>query len=275
MHVPYESKGIIDWTRKDTEILWARVVEWWHNDKRALHLGEFTRARGVVATARHAAMFLLRSVLPMMETASEVEWAEILAFLQDTRDHGVYPTTAWPYVLIHRLSEAHKVGRIITEDLSSDVKDAIVAAAEALRHWIHLWGAGLSGRPPAEAIDALLHQVVFRRRIAAASCMRQLTLLLDEQPQSFDSRHVDMMISSVTPWIESIRLPVLNGNDGGFHEDERPALRVHLGRFAAALSGVLHIRYPGRPEPKAINDLRDQFDSDPLPEVRRSFNVHG
>ena len=271
IHVPYESKGIIDWTRKDTEILWARVVEWWHNDKRALHLG----ARGVVATARHAAMFLWRAVLPMMEAASEVEWADILAFLQDTRDHGVHPTAAWAYVLIHRSSEAHKVGRIVTEDLSSDVEDAVVAGAAALRHWIHLGNAGLSERPPAEAIDALLHRVVFRRRIAAASCMRQLTLLLNEQTQSFDSRHVDMMISSVTPWIESVRLPVLDGDDGGFHEDERPALRVHLGRFTAALSDVLRIRSPGRPEPKAITDLRNQYASDPLPEVRRSFDVRG
>ena len=275
MHVPYESRGIIDWTRKDTEILWAKVVEWWHNDKRALHLGEFTRANVVVATARSAAMFLWRAVLPMMEAASEDEWADILAFLQDTRDHGVYPTTAWPYVLIHRSFEAHKVGRIITEDLSSDVEDAVVAGAAALRHWIHLGNAGLSERPPTEAIDALLHRVVFRRRIAAASCLRQLTLLLDEQPQSFDSRHADMMISSVTPWLESIRLPVLGGSDGGFHENERPALRVHLGRFAAALSGVLRIRSPSRPEPKAIADLRDHFDSDPLPEVRRSFDVRG
>lgn len=275
IHVPYEWKGLIDWTRKDSGILWSKAIEWWHNDKRALHLGESTRPNGVMATARSAAMFLWRAVLPMMEAASEEEWADILAFLQDTRDHGVYSTTAWPYVLIHRSFEAHKVGRIITEDLSSDVDDAVVAGAEALRHWIHLGNAGLSERPPAEAIDALLHRVVFRRRIAATSCLRQLTLLLDEHPQSIDSRHADMMISSVTPWLESIRLPVLGGNDGGFHEDERPALRAHLGRFAATLGGWLRVRSPGRPEPEAITDLRDQYTSDPLPEVRRSFDVRG
>ena len=275
IHVPYESRGLIEWTRKDTEILWTKVVEWWHNDKRALHLGEFTRTNGVVATARSAAMFLWRAVLPMMEAASEDEWADILAFLQDMRDHGVYPTTAWPYVLIHRCFEAHKVGRIITEDLSSDVEDAVVAGAAALRNWIHLGNAGLSERPPTEAIDALLHRVVFRRRIAAASCLRQLTLLLGEHPQSFDSRHADLMISSVTPWLESIQLPVFDGNDGGFHENERPDLRAHLGRFAAALSRWLLVRFPGRPEPEEITDLRDQYASDSLPEVRRSFDVRG
>ena len=272
IHVPYEWKGLIDWSRKDTKILWLKVVEWWHNDKRALHFGSFFRADGVIATARNAAMFLWRAVLPTMDAASEEDWKDILAFLQDTQQHGVYLTTAWSYVLIHRSSEAHRVGRMIINDLSSEVEEAVAAGAEALRHWIHLADAGLSEGPPAQAVDALLHRVVFRRRIGAASCLRQLTLLLDEQPKFFGSCHVDLMISSLIPWSESTRLPVLDGQDGDFLENERPELRVHLGGFAAALSKWLSTKYPGRSEPQAITDLRDQYASDPLPEVRRSFD---
>ena len=272
IHVPYEWKGLIDWSRKDAKILWLKVVEWWHNDKRALHLGSFFRADGVIATARNAAMFLWRAVLPTMDAASEEDWKDILAFLQDTQQHGVYLTTAWSYVLIHRSSEVHRVGRMIINDLSSEVEEAVAAGAEALRHWIHLADAGLSEGPPAQAVYALLHRVVFRRRIGAASCLRQLTLLLDEQPKFFGSCHVDLMISSLIPWSESTRLPVLDGQDGDFRENERPELRVHLGGFAAALSKWLSTKYPGRSEPQAITDLRDQYASDPLPEVRRSFD---
>ena len=218
-------------------------------------------------------MFLWRAVLPAMETTNEEDWTDILAFLQDTRRHGVYLTTAWPYVLIRRSSEAQRVGRMVVDDLSSEVKDAVKAGAHALRHWIHLADAGLLERPPTQAVDALIHRVVFRRRIGAKSCLRQLTLLLIERPQFFDPRHVDLMVAGLTPWSESIRLPVLDGQDGDFREDERPDLRVQLGGFAAALSEWTRSRFPGRPELHAIADLRAQYASDPLPEVRRSFDL--
>ena len=93
---------------------------------------------------------------------------------------------------------------MIVDDLSSDVEDAVGAGAEALRHWIHLANAGLSERPPTQAVDALLHRVVFWRRIGVESCLRQLTLLLAEQPEFFGSCHVDLMVASLSPWSESV-----------------------------------------------------------------------
>ena len=260
IHLPYERKGFVVWGWKDAKIMWSKIIEWC-NDRRA------------VATARNAAMFLWRAVLPRMESASEDDWKDILAFLEDNRQHGVYLTRAWPYVLIHRSSEVQAVGRMIVDDLSSDVKHAVEAGAGALRHWIHLANAGLSERPPTQAVDALLHRVVFRRRIGVESCLRQLTLLLAEQPEFFGSCHVDLMVASLSPWSESVRLPVLEGQDGDFRENERPDLRVQLGGFAAALSEWLRNKVRGRPEAHAIVDLRAQYASDPLPEVRRSFDV--
>ena len=273
IHVPYERKGLVDWSQEDAKILWLKIVEWWHNDKRASHLGGISCANGVRANARNAAMFLWRAVLPAMETTNDEDWTDILAFLRDTRRHGVYLTTAWPYVLIHRSSEVQGIVQMIVDDLSSDVEDAVGAGAEALRHWIHLANAGLSERPPTQAVDALLHRVVFRRRIGVESCLRQLTLLLAEQPEFFGSCHVDLMVASLSPWSESVRLPVLEGQDGDFRENERPDLRVQLGGFAAALSEWLRNKLRGRPEAHAIVDLRAQYASDPLPEVRRSFDV--
>ena len=286
VHIPEESKGFVNWSKEDTKILWSKIIEWWHNDKRALHLKWFSRGQaggnrgggrltGLVATARSAAMFLWRSVLPKMDAAGDDDWQEVLGFLEDTRRHGIFLTATWPYVLLHRCSEVQQVGRMIVDDLSSDVEDAVAAGAEALRHWTHLADAGLAEGPPTQVIDALLHRVVFRRRTGAASCLRQLTLLLDEQPQFVSSCHVELMISSVAPWSEAIRLPVLDGQDGDFRENERPELRVLLGEFAAALSRWVSTKSPGRSEPAAIGFLRDQYGSDPLPEVRRSFNVRG
>ena len=284
VHIPNESEGFVNWSNEDTKILWTKVIEWWHNDKHALHLEQFSRGiaggsradeqlTGLFATAWSAGMFLRRAVLPAMQETNEENWKDILAFLQDTRRHEVYLTAAWPYVLIHRSSETQRVGRMIADDLSSDVKGAVGAGAHAVRHWIHLADAGLAERPPKQSVDALLHRVVFRRRIGAEECLRQLTLLLAEQPRFFGLCDVDLMVASLTPWSESIRLPVQDGQDGDFPENERPDLRVQLGGLAAALSEWIRNKFPGRPEPPPIADLRAQYASDPLPEVRRSFDV--
>ena len=273
IHVPYEWKGSVDWSGEEAKMLLSKVFEWWHNDRRALRLGRLFRAEGVVTTAQNAGMFLWRAVLPKMESASEDDWEQILDFLQDARRHGVHLTTAWVYLLIHRTFEVQRVARMIIDDLSSDEEDAVKAGAEALRHWIHLADAGLLEEPPTQTVEGLVHRVIFRRRIGVASCLRQLTLLLYEHPRLFDSCQVDLMVSSVTPWSESIRLPVLDREGGDFEESERPELRVQLGGFAAALSDWLHNRLPCRPQPRAITDLRDQYASDPLPEVRRSFDI--
>ena len=240
VHIPDESKGFVNWSKEDTKILWSKVIEWWHNDKRALHLKWFSRGQaggqscrrgltGLFATARNAGVFLWRAVLPRMSAASDDDWQEVLDFLEDTRRHGVFLTATWPYVLLHRAAELQQVGRMIVDDLSSDVEHAVAAGAEAVRHWTHLADAGLAERPPTQVIGALVHRVVFRSRIGAASCLRQLTLLLDEQPQFVSSCHVELMISSMVPWSEAIRLPVLDGRDGDFPENERPDLRVLLG----------------------------------------------
>jgi hypothetical protein len=261
VRVPYERKGFVDWSWRDAKKLWSKTIEWWHGDWRN------------VATARNAATFLWRAVLPKMDTASEADWKDVIVFLEEARQRGVFLTKAWPYVLIHRSSETQRVGRMIADDLSSDVKGAVEAGAHAVRHWIHLADAGVAERPPKQAVDALLHRVVFRRRIGAEECLRQLTLLLAEQPGFFGLCNVDLMVASLTPWSESIRLPVQDDQDGDFPENERPDLRVQLGGLAAALSGWIRIKFPGRPEPRSIADLRAQYASDPLPEVRRSFDA--
>lgn len=273
VHIPYEPKGFVEWTRNETEALWSKVVEWWHNDKRALDGHSFFRSDSIVTTTKYAGLFLRHAVLPRMKTATDDEWEEILGFLEDTRSHDVYLTMAWPYVLIHRPDDGPRVERVIIDDLSSDVEDAVGASAAAIRHWVHLASAELLKDPSKKAFDTLLHRVVFRRPTGVATCLRQITLLLDEQPDFFSCRHVDMMISSLVPWTESVCLPTQGDRDGDFRKLERPELRELLGNLASALGAWLIRKCPDRPEPDAISDLRRLFESDPLPEVRRSFDV--
>ena len=273
VHILYEPKGFVEWTRNETEALWSKVVEWWHNDKRALDGHSFFRSDSIVTTTKYAGLFLRHAVLPRMKTATDGEWEEILGFLEDTRSHDVYLTMAWPYVLIHRSNDGPRVERVIIDDLSSDIEDAVGASAAAIRHWVHLASAELLKDPSKKALDTLLHRVVFRRPAGVASCLRQITLLLNEQPDFFSCRHVDLMISSLVPWTESVCLPIQGDRDGDFRELERPELRELLGNLASALGAWLSRKSPDRPEPDAIADLRRLFEPDPLPEVRRSFDV--
>ena len=55
--------------------------------------------------------------------------------------------------------------------------------------------------------------------------------------------------------------------------EERPELRTLLGRLASALSIWLKNKSPDQSEPSEISLLRELYESDPLPEVRRSFDM--
>ena len=272
VHVPFETKGFVEWTWEETKACWSKINEWWQNDKRGLESRSLFGADGIVATASSAGVFLRRAVLPEMKAASDDEWKEVLGFLEDARRHGVFLSSTWPYVLIHRPSESSRVAEIVIGDLSSDVEDAVVAGAEAVSHWIHLATAGVLESPPEQVVDAVLHRVVFRRPIGAAACLQHVAILVREQPEFFDSRHFELLISCLIPWVESIRVPIRDGRDGDFREYERPDLRVFLGRLASALSRWVVSKPRERPEPNVISHLREVYGSDRLPEVRRSLD---
>ena len=207
-----------------------------------------------------------------MDSASEDEWHKVLTFFSETRQHGVYLTTALPYVLLHRPSEKEKVIQTTLDDLSLDNEKAVKASAEAVRHWIHLADACLVESPPPAAIDELIRRVIFRRPEGIHSCLQQLALLLIEKPDSFRSDQVHLIVSSLTPWRHATCLPLSEKRNGDFPEEERPELRVRLGRLASALSVWLKVKFPEQPEPSEIATLRELYNSDPLPEVRRSFD---
>ena len=275
VHVPSEPMGFIEWSRDETRILWSKISEWWHNDKHALKPSSIFGSDSIIETVRNAGLFLRQALLPKMETATDDEWKEIVAFLEESRGHAVFLTAAWPFVLIHNPEYARKVDQIIDDDLSSDVEDAVEAGAHALRHWIHLGGAGLVGQPSKRLQDALLHRVVFRRPAGVASCLQQIALLLDEHPGFFAPDDVDLVVSSLSAWVESVSLPIRGDRDGEFREEQRPELRELVGKLAGALSVWLRRKFPDRSEPSAISLLRGRFGCDPLPEVRRSFEVRG
>ena len=275
VQLPPELGGKIEWGLDEINGLREKAIEWWENDKAALtqeNADHFFGIDHILPRLELLGRFLMQVVLPNMDSASEDEWNKMLAFFSETRQHGVYLTTALPYALLRRPSEREVVIQTILDDLSLDNDKAVKASAEAIRHWIYLADADLVESPPPTAIDELISRVIFRRPEGIHACLQQLALLLAEKPESFSSDQVHLIVSSLTPWRYATCLPLSEERNGDFPEEERPELRVLLGRLASALSVWLKNNLPDQPEPSEIATLRKLYSSDPLPEVRRSFD---
>ena len=276
VHIPYESKGIIEWSLDERNQLWAKVIEWW-NEERIMFSYEkaapFIGTEHISDSLNKAGIFLVRAMLPDMDSASEDEWNRVLAFLSETRQRGVYLSSVLPYILLHRSSEREKVIETVLDDLSSDDEKAVQASARAIRHWVHLAVAGFLDIPPKTVIDELIRRVVFRRPEGIQTCLHQLAVLLIEKPDVVNSGQVNLVVASITPWSQATCLPLSKERDGDFPEEERPEIRALLGRLASALSIWLKKRIPNQPEPPEISRLRQSYKSDPLPEVRRAFDT--
>ena len=206
-----------------------------------------------------------------MDSASEEEWKQVLGFLSEVRKHGIYLTMTLPYILLHRSIEVDKVMQTILDDLLSGEEKAVEASAKAVRHWVYLAGAHHIDDPPIVVVDKLIQRVVFRRFEGILTCLDQLTLLLIEKPDTFTAEQVNLLVNSLIPWHNATCLPLSEEREGDFPEEERPELRTRLGRLVSVLSIWLKNKFPGQPEPPEITQLRKSYKSDPLPEVRRSF----
>ena len=274
VHIPHESKGIVEWNWDETKALWDKMLEWWDKKKIMFSIeksASFVGTENISASLDKVGMFLARAILPKMDSASEDEWNKVLAFLSGTRQRGVSLTTVLPYVLLHRSSEKEKIIQTILDDLSSNNEEAVKASARAVRHWIHLADARLLDDLPNSVVDKLIQRVVFRRPEGIQTCLNQLAALLIEKPDVFNSDQVNLVVASLTPWSHATYLPLSEERDADFSEEERPELRTLLGWLACALSIWLENKFPDQTEPKEISLLRESYKSDSLPEVRRAF----
>jgi hypothetical protein len=271
--------GRVVWTPGESKQLYLKARDWWANDKEAFKISKPGAPFGlmfadlVLNTLRRLGDFLARAVLPQMEWADEDDWQQLLGWLQEVRDVGVFSTVALPYILLKRAAEAEALGKTIAADLVSDVEEAVAAAAKTTRHWANLSAIGCVPDPPPSLLITLIERVIFRRKPGIRSCLLQLSDLIREQPKAITPSQAALLCASLTPWHHATILPVPNEGLGDFHEAERPDLRVRIGYLAGALQ-MWHTKFAsGAPEPVALSLWRDLCAEDPLPEMRRAFNA--
>jgi hypothetical protein len=176
-------------------------------------------------------------------------------------------------MLIQRPGDAANVGETILEDLNSDIDDAVAAAAKAARHWIHLSCTGRVPSPPAVLTQAVIERVVFRRKAGIIVCLQQLSYLLVEKPEQINSHQGALISASLVSWHHALMLPIEDEQSGDYPETRRPDLRMLVGTLAGSLAFWYAKSFPDGSEPSPIALWRRLCASDPLPEVRRSFDA--
>jgi hypothetical protein len=236
-----ETHGTVEWTQDEAKQLFYKAHEWWANDKEAFEIAKRGAPFGLVGadpvlnTLRRLGEFLARAVLPRMEWADENEWQQLLEWLREIRGFDAFPTLALPYILLQRPAEAEIIAGTIAADLNSDVEGAVVAAAKAIRHWIHLSSIDRISTPPPSLMATFIERVIFRRKPGTVSCLQQLAYLITERPEAITPSQAALLTASLVPWHHATILPVSDEVIGDFHEAERPDLRVLIGWLAGAL----------------------------------------
>jgi len=274
-----ETKGLIDWNRDDAKVLWLKALDWWSNDKAFLRNNQEDALFGgwgrdaILATLERFDFFLARAIFPYMHGEGDEEWNPILDFLSEAKEKGVYLVICLPYILLHRPDQKSKVETEIGGCLSAGTENAVNAGAAAVRHWVHLSSMGSVEESDRDLLGDLINRVIYRRREGIHSCIRQVSLLLLEKPDSFSWERVQALLASLVPWHDVIRLPAEAGICGDFPEEERPDLRALIGMLAAALAKWLSLKKSELDELSEIKLWRETCDQDPLPEVRRSFKT--
>jgi hypothetical protein len=265
----------VEWTQEEAKQLYLKARGWWTNDSEALKPGvsQTMGAGSVRDTASRLGLFLSRIVLPKMESASEDEWKEVLALLAELRSVEAFPTLALPYILLHRPAESASVEKTIAEDIGSDNQDAIAAAVEAVRHWVHL--SAVKGTPevPPHLITALVERVALRRKPGIIPCFVQLTLLIVERPATFTLSHAALLSAALIPWHEATVSKGDQGGSGDSGDQELSDLRAGVGQLAGALRRWYAKTFPNVPEPPGISKWQESCATDTLPEVRRAFTA--
>lgn len=270
------SKGV-RWTPTESKELYARARTLWDQHKGTLARTQRDPGFGIIGfdylgrSFQDLGTFLAAVVLPQMEWAEEHDWILLKALLQEARDLHVFPTLAWPYVLITRPGDAEEIGATIEGDLHSMDESMVTAAAEATLHWHLLHADSRVPEPPPGLLNALMDRCLFRTKPGISTCLRRLSGLIRQHPQALSNSQVALLSTSLEQWAIATALSLDEDGPREFHEVELPALRAHLGYLAGALQFWMINLQPNLPEHPGLSMWRELCAADPLPEVRRSF----
>jgi len=276
VEMPYEPKGVVEWTAGERDRLWGGLRAWWEKRRREMLIerrvplfGEGERTRAQAADLERC---LVRLKIATMDSGDATAWAEVRAFLKETREQGVELGGALPYLLIVCPREKGRVVVRLTEDLRCDDARRATAAARGVRHWTYLAEAERVDKIPDAVVDALVDRVAFRLLAGAQECIRNLAAVLVENGSVLSTAAAQRLVSSLDAWKRAVAPVVDDSEPTGIPQDERPDLRASVGVLANALTVWWATNRVGRKPPDAVQQLLRDYQADRLPEVRRAVS---
>lgn len=272
VEMPYEPKGIVEWTAEERNRLWSGLRAWWEEhrmkmviEERVPLFGEGDRTRDQAADLERC---LVRLKIATMASGDATAWVEVIDFVEETRKQGVELGGALPYLLIGRPREKQSVAERLTEDLRCENARRAMAAARGVRHWIYLAEAGRIPKAPSAVVEALVDRVAFRLLAGAEDCIRTLAAVLVENGNVVSSGAVQRLVNSLNAWRKAVELVGPGHEPEGVPQADRPDLRASLGVLVNALKAWWAKNRVGRKPPEAVQRLLADYQADPLPEVR-------
>ena len=274
-----EDMGLIKWNVEESKLFLLKAINWWNNDKVVLDWDSSTNLFAesgrdyILANIIYFDIFLALAVLPNMKKLSQDDWDQVLACVKEAREKEIYLSVCLPYMLLSHPNMKDYIEDLILDGFSGESKEAIEGGAKSVRHWIHLSSKDLVPRCSNKLLDNLVKRVVFRRYAGIYECITQISYLLVEQPDALTQRQVNLLIASLDSWRDALKLPLEEEKSGDFLEHERPFLRTYLPMLCVALLKWIQMKKPKPSEPQEIQRWKEECEKDPLPEVRRAFEL--
>lgn len=262
-----ETTGAIEWSEEEALELFHRTKDWWREIKhkykeesQSLLFHQVNKSR----VGKVLAQFLSRVMLPKLKLDIPVS-QELINWFSELKYVGVYVYQAFPYAIAEQVVLAEELSKQIELGLHGDDEDEVESAADAVRHHAVLHNAGIVSPSPAELVTLLINRVALRRRAGLTACIIRCTQLLAQSTKEVNVHQMNMLVSSLVPWLEQLSLHEPYG-------EFTPAKRPGLKRSLAHLAGLLSVLYNKEDDDfGAIEQWRENSESDPLPEVRRAF----
>ncbi|BCU78142.1 hypothetical protein llg_28570 [Luteolibacter sp. LG18] len=266
----------IDWTEKDSEILFEFIENWWKQAKAPLEgysgdcpmpddsFNPLTEAIGALS------IVLARVIVPKMTWAEEADWDKVYSLSSDVEATGKYIYICLPFILMHRPQDCERVRLIIEENLNSVSEKRVKAGARAVGWWA--WGRNIATLPPIPStlIQSLVDRVCHRESLGLSAVVNILADILNSRAQEINSEIVSALARALISWQRGLFEKLENG-DFKFNSDADLSQCCALGELASSIrkwlshQGLNTADYPG------ILLWQETCEKNKLPELKRCF----
>jgi len=275
---PSEGRNIIDWSLDEITLLLKKAAEWWDGDKRGLTIrNPFHDDDGLRRTAKEL-VHLLRSVLiPRLPRAATNEWKTIERVLQELEDNKISVIECLPTILIAWPERRDEIASSIRTALTKGDKEGVIGALAAIEWWGLFSLNRRVQKLPRDLMDEFCHRISVREQPALDEALRCAARVVRQSSKVLSTDQIGALCLGLGYLLEETHLPIQKERMASSSSvvrilfGERPLYRALSARLAFEL--YRFCQNQKRAVPLTIEQWKLACEKDPLPEVRRQWQV--